>query len=193
MKISELAGFHHGIYREAFPEQYEPLEAWERALAGEAPYELTIDFAREGAAIIGGICYELYPQSRCGFLTYLVVAPAARGRGVGKQLLDGALRSLRARGAIAIFAEVNDPERDGKTTETREEKAARLAMFMRWGAKLVDFPYVQPSLGPGLSRDHGLRLLAFDAENEIPGEVIAGFVRELYTACEGGVEMPSLP
>ena len=92
-----------------------------------------------------GIAYELYPQSRCGLVTYMVVAPEARGQGLGRQLFEEAAARLYGLGARAVLGEVNDPRVHG------EEARPRLERFLRWGAKTVDVPYVQPSLGEGLA------------------------------------------
>jgi N-acetylglutamate synthase-like GNAT family acetyltransferase len=93
----------------------------------------------EGDEIIAGITYEAYPKSRCGLVTYLVVAPHARERGLGRQLLTYAANDLYARGARAVFGEVNRDAPD------------RIARFVRWGARVLDYAYVQPALGPGLA------------------------------------------
>lgn len=149
MSTALVEAFHRGIYWDAFAAQHEPLDVWLRALRGELPYALTVHVERDGDAIVGGIAYELYPASQCGLVTYLVVAPAARQRGLGRRLLDGAVADLRARGARAVFGEVN------------ADAPARLARFVRWGATVLDVPYVQPALGPGLAPDRGLVLIAF--------------------------------
>lgn len=155
----ELVAFHRGIYWDAFAAQHEPLDVWQRARRGELRYEFWTRLAGPEDGIDGGIVFERYPESNCGLLTYLVVAPHARGQGVGKRLLDDALAVLRGRGVRAVFGEINDPD-----TQTREPPAvahARLDRFLRWGARLVDVRYVQPALAPGLARDETLRLVAF--------------------------------
>src|SRR5829696_3956917 len=106
-----LDAFYRGIYLDAFAAQREPLEVWKRALRGELPYRQTIRLALDGDRIVAGISYELYPRSRCGLVTYNVVAPAARRGGLGRQLLDGAIAELFAAGARAVFGEVDDPRR----------------------------------------------------------------------------------
>lgn len=163
-----LARFHAGIYMAAFAAQQEPLDVWERALRGELPYELTVRLAVEADAILGGIAYELYPRSRCGLLTYMVVAPAARRGGLGEQLFREAAADLRARGAEAVLGEVQGAE--------------RLARFQRWGAHALEVPYIQPSLAPGLPRDESLVLIAVGPAERARVEA---FIDELYTVCEG--------
>jgi GNAT superfamily N-acetyltransferase len=181
-----LDAFHGGLYLDAFAHQREPLEVWKRRLWHDAPppYELWIELAgerlREPAArrLDAGIVFERYPASGCGFLTYLVVAPHARGRGLGRRLLEGAIAAL---GARQVFGEVSAP--------TDEASWARLERFQRWGARVVDAPYVQPALGAGLSRDRGLILLAFPGAAplppSIPGAELATFLDELYAITEG--------
>jgi GNAT superfamily N-acetyltransferase len=180
--------FHRGLYSEAFSAQAEPLDAWLRALRGEAPYRMFVQLARAEQTIVGGITYELYPRSRCGFVTYMVVASQSRRSGLGRRLLDEATRSLYEQAARAVFGEVNDPRtREGKTHETADEKWQRLERFQRWGARVVEVPYVQPALGAGLERDRGLCLVAFGAQDRsLPGTLVADFYDELYAATEAG-------
>jgi GNAT superfamily N-acetyltransferase len=163
-----LAEFHRGIYMDAFADKLEPLDVWQRALRGELAYQLTVRLAIDSGAVVGGICYELYPTSGCGLLTYMVVAPAARRSGLGERLYREAAAELRARGAKAVLGEVEGEE--------------RIARFSKWGAHVVDVEYVQPALAPGLARDTSLRLIAVgEAEHR---DVVA-FIDELYTVCEG--------
>jgi hypothetical protein len=137
--------------------------------------------ATEDSQLLGGVTYELYPQSRCGFVTYLVVAPGARANGLGRRLFETAAAELYAAGARAVFAEVNDPRVHG------DPARPRLARFERWGARVLDVPYVQPSLGEGLPRDEGLCLIVLPPVPEVTSELVASFVRELYQLTEGAL------
>lgn len=179
-----LARFHAGIYWDAFAAQHEPLAAWQRALRGEAPYELRVRLVGEDASI----CYERYPTSNVGFVTYMVVAPAARGQGIGERLLREAVDELCAEGAPLVLGEVNDPRLRGNWE--------RLARFQRWGARVIEGRYVQPALGEGLARDRGLLLLALAGSRALPASVdgvrVRSFVRELYACCEGGEVDPEV-
>jgi GNAT superfamily N-acetyltransferase len=193
-----LAAFHRGIYLAAFADKQEPLAAWQAALRGEAPYTMTVRLAiaspgsagarstPEGSAesidgdvIAGGICAERYPASGVGLLTYMVVAPAYRARGLGRQLLDDAIAGL---GATIVLGEVVDPERAPSA-----EASERLARFLRWGARILDCRYIQPALGPGLVRDRSLLLVAFPPLPDVlDGAVVQRFIEELYAITEGG-------
>ena len=173
----ELVAFHRGIYLDAFAAQHEPLDIWQRARRGELPYEFRARIAVDDQGIAGGIAFERYPQTRCGLLTYMVVAPRARGQGVGKRLVADA-RALLA-DATAIYGEVNDP--DAQQREPRDVAARRLAMFERWGARLVELRYVQPALAPGLVPDETLRLIAWGDTDPV---LAARFVDELRAAIQ---------
>lgn len=182
--------FHRELYMSAFAAQAEPLEVWTWALwSGEAPYRLALQLAVDGDRILGGIAFELYPRSGCGLVTYVVVAPEARRGGLGKTLRSGAARTLYGGGARAVFGEVNDP-RVPHSYETPEESWRRLERYQRWGSRVLDIRYVQPSLGPGLERDRGLVLLrhAGDAPplREMPGAVVKDFLAEFYAVTEDG-------
>lgn len=182
------------MYLDAFAAaQREPLEAWRTALRGEAGYRMHVRLAFDGDRLVGGVCYELYPRSRCGLVTYLVVAPGARGRGVGRRLFDEAAHALYAAGALAAFGEVHDPRVHGETAR------ARLERFLRWGARIVGIRYVQPALGAGLcpapsgsvtrggdglARDRGLCLIVHPPVPDISGDVVRAFIAELYALTE---------
>jgi GNAT superfamily N-acetyltransferase len=186
-----LEAFHGGIYLDAFAAQREPLDVWRRALRGELPYRQTIRLALDGDRIAGGIAYELYPESRCGLVTYNVVAPEARGGGLGRRLLEGATAELYAAGARAVLGEVNDPRRPRAPHEESADAAwARLERNQRWGARVLAARYVQPALGPGLLRDRGLVLIALPGTAPLPAEfdgaIPRAFVEELYAITEGG-------
>ena len=185
-----LERFHRDLYMSAFAAQSEPLEVWRWALwSGEAPYRLALQLALDGDHILGGIAFELYPRSGCGLVTYVVVAPEARRGGLGKTLRSGAARTLYQGGARAVFGEVNDP-RVPHAYETSEESWRRLERYQRWGSRVLDIRYVQPSLGPGLERDRGLVLLrhAGDAPPvpHMPGGVVRDFLAEFYAITEDG-------
>lgn len=192
-----LDEFHGGVYWDAFAEQQEPVAVWKRALwGGTAPYELTIRIAgralrdRARRQILGGIVFERYPRSGCGLVTYMVIAPAARRHGLGRQLQREAALAMFAAGAPAVFGEVNDPRLAGHgVDEPLEAMWRRLERNQGWGARVVDTRYVQPALAPGLERDHGLCLIALASERPLParmpGRIVRDFVEELYEATEG--------
>jgi GNAT superfamily N-acetyltransferase len=183
---------HRGIYLDEFADQVEPVEAWKHALwSGESPYAMTIRVALDSLSdeIVAGIAFEHYPRSGCGLVTYMVVAPSGRQRGVGRRLLGDAVAALHARGGPVVFGEVNDPRlRDGNKREPADVAWARLERNQRWGARVVDVRYVQPALGDGLARDRGLCLIALAGAAPLPdaldGAMVRAFVAELHEVTE---------
>lgn len=102
-------------------------------------------------------------------LNYLYVEPAVRGRGLSHMLLDAvAALARRAVGLAdkgpspAIFIEQNDPLRmtpadyAADTARSGIDQVARLRVWHRLGARVIDFPYVQPALSAGQEADLGL-------------------------------------
>lgn len=177
-----LEAFYENVYLPAFAHQREPLAAWRAALAGDAPYAISIVLAHPGDRpdpIAGGIVFERYPASDCALLTYLVVAPAARRRGLGGALLDVARREVA--GAALVLGEVTDPRRTGAPGDWD-----RLHRLQRWGARVLDVAYVQPDLGAG--RDRSLALVAFTDQPAIDGARLAAFLREFYGVVEGALD-----
>jgi len=152
-----------------------------------------------GEEILGGICYERYPRSRCGLVTYMVVAPAARGQGLGEQLLRAASKALYDGGAPAVFGEVLDHgvlAREHGDFAAASAARGRLERFQRWGARIAEVRYVQPALAPGLHRDRDLLLIVLAGEEPVPAdlpeEVVRGFLEELYAVTEGGPPDPEI-
>jgi len=170
-----LARFYDEVYLPAFAHQREPLEAWQRALEGAA-YALTIVLEIEDDRIDGGIVFERYPKSDVALITYLVVAPHARRRGVGSRLLDRAMHELA--GARAIVGEVHDPAHADDPAAARK----RIAWFEQRGARVLEIEYVQPDLGYG--RDPHLKLISFRGD-DVERALLDRFLDELYALTEG--------
>jgi GNAT superfamily N-acetyltransferase len=193
-----LDAFYADLYLPAFAHQREPVEAWKRQLWEARELELVItivgaDLRRATRRIDAGIVAERYPRSGCGFLTYLVVAPHARNAGLGRNLLEDARARLATTCAL-VLAEVSDPRTAGDPATARQ----RIDRFQRWGARVLDVPYVQPDLGAGLGRDRRLRLLAFFDPAQPPppavdGAALRSFLRELYDLTEGPSSDPEPP
>lgn len=101
-------------------------------------------------------------------LNYLYICPAARGRGALRSFVQsladqiGSMFDTAAREPVAIFIEQNDPFR--MTREAYEQDSAhsgldqfaRLGIWARLGARVVDFPYVQPPLSGDQKADETL-------------------------------------
>lgn len=162
--------------------QREPLEAWQSALRGERVYTMRVRLVLDGDEIVGGITFERYPRSQVGLVTYMVVAPSARERGLGRQLLNEAVNDLYADGARLVVGEVNDPRVHGAAARPRLER------FLRWGAQRIDIEYVQPSLGEGLEPDTGLCLIALPPVRPFTLDIVETFLHEFRAALGCGVD-----
>jgi hypothetical protein len=178
--------FHDGIYLTAFSAQREPIASWLAALRGDAAYAWSLQLALDGDDIVGGITSELYPRSQCGLVTYFVVASRARRRGLGRRLHDVAVASLYARGACAVVGELDDPLVRGDTARQRLER------FERWGARVLDIRYIQPSLGDGLPRDRGLVLVGWPLPGTVLEPLPAGTVKAFYSELVAATEATEL-
>ncbi|CCA89927.1 hypothetical protein [Novosphingobium sp. PP1Y] len=101
-------------------------------------------------------------------LNYLYICPAARGRGALRTFIGalsdliGSLFGKDDAAGVAIFIEQNDPfsmsreayERDSE--HSGMDQFARLLIWARMQARVVDFPYVQPPLSDEQSADDTL-------------------------------------
>lgn len=186
------------IYSAEFPDpsEREDETTWLRWLGEDDPppqplYDLSIAIDPANSRVIGGAGYEYYRGSRCGLLTYLVVRPDERRRGVGRALVLHVVKRLRSMATdagatlAASFTEAQDPALvDAARRETAER---RLAIYSRLGALRLDLPYVQPALAPGLSPARHMKLLALDGGAEassLSADVVLDFLREYYRALE---------
>ena len=122
-----------------------------------------------------------------GNLNYLFVVDELRGRGWSRRILAGCETMIRrsflsiagapadvaalprvasrlASAPLYLFLEQNDPLRLSAEQYALDSAHAgidqldRLRVWARLGAKLLDFPYVQPALSEGQEADHGLAL-----------------------------------
>jgi GNAT superfamily N-acetyltransferase len=139
--------------------------------------------------LFGANYCELYLASGCGLVTYLVVDHPARRTGLGRRLLTAGCRLLQERAETlrrplrAIFAETNNPTRQ---LEDVMDPRQRLAAFHRLGARIVNFPYIQPELAPGQGACHDLLLLALPIDQPLgatlPASIVIDFLDDFYRA-----------
>ncbi|MBB5984392.1 hypothetical protein [Sphingobium lignivorans] len=130
-------------------------------------------------------------------LNYLYVCPQARGRGALRAFMKalhgliGGLFGERAGTDVAIFIEQNDPFR--MTPQAYERDSAhsgmdqfdRLRIWARMGAKVVDFPYVQPPLSAGQAADDTLVYSVMG----LPGATLAPAVLRRHLAAFFGISV----
>lgn len=190
-----LRRFFEG-YDRAFvlPDEREELEGFEKCLAlnathrhayGRTHCELVCVMEDETGVLLGGANFLATAIDRPGAppaavaLNYIYVEEAARGRGLLRQTLS-AVRTLAltaldldAEGPPpAIFIEQNDPlrltaeEYAEDTAHSGLDQVDRLAIWARVGARVVDFPYIQPALSADQQADDGLIYAAVDYPDE---------------------------
>jgi len=180
------------------PDEREEIDGFECCLALNSKWrhslnrthcELVVVFSDAKGAALGGANFlatklTAHPAgpSVAIALNYVFVEPAARGRGLLRRII-AAVRTLAldaveaAPGDVppAIFIEQNDPLRmteeqyaiDSEHSGT--DQVDRLAIWANVGARIVDFPYVQPALSANQSPDNGLIYAAVDyTGNTIP-------------------------
>ncbi|MFT4053606.1 MAG: hypothetical protein QM681_03800 [Novosphingobium sp.] len=176
-------------YDRAFvlPDEREELDGFEACLAlnathrhvfGRTHSELVAVFEDDCGALLGGANF-LSTAVGGGLstiaLNYVYVEAAARGRGLLRKVL-GAVRRLALASlqldpdspAPVIFIEQNDPLRmtaeqyAADTAHSGLDQVDRLAIWHRVGARIVDFPYIQPALSDDQHADDGLVYAAVD-------------------------------
>jgi hypothetical protein len=140
--------------------------------------------------IHGFVVAELYPECRCGLLSYLAVESDRRRDGLGRKLVVRAVTALvqdaAGRGAPlqAVFAEIHDPELVESERDVMDP-AERVSFWAKLLARKVPIPYVQPELRPGLGPVKTLDLISIPLGDSrdgatLPAETIRRFLHELY-------------
>ncbi|MBS3920642.1 MAG: GNAT family N-acetyltransferase [Deltaproteobacteria bacterium] len=197
------------LYLAGFPirEEQEDPSIWRALLWGPARNETTPILhilvagknlcKRESRTLMGCIYAEFYGESKCGLLTYLVVHPSHRNRGLGRYLFNEAMQKLK-KDAIntggklkAVFGEVNNPSKV-KVSQDSMNPRERVRIISRLGAQRVPICYVQPELKPGQGRSRCLSLVVFPIDDKpiksISFDTIRSFLTEFYKV--QGVENP---
>jgi GNAT superfamily N-acetyltransferase len=145
--------------------------------------------------ILGGAVAEWDASVRVLLLSYLAVRPGVRGRGIGGHLYLAALESWRQRfKPCLVIAEVEDPAVH-TGSEDHGDPAARLQFYVDRGSRILDFPYFQPALEPGVERVSGLLLIVLHADPEFAGagedtidaQVVRKYLENYQTQYEGKV------
>ena len=147
---------------------------YEQMAARFGPYKEVILVAREAqdGDPFGGanlIAYLLDRGQKLALnLNYLYVRPAHRRKGHFRRLVDTVGHVARAMFELPndvetwIFIEQNDPIRMSTEDYARDteysglDQVERLTMWASLGARIVDFPYVQPPLSPAQEPDENL-------------------------------------
>lgn len=165
------------------------LNATHRHTYGRVHCEMVAVLEGEGGTLLGGANFlaVAHPREQAGpsssiALNYVYVERAARGQGLLRILL-AAVREIagialgldRAKTSLALFIEQNDPmcltsdEYAADTVHSGTDQVDRLAIWDSLGARVLDFPYVQPALSAMQKADHRLMYAAVG----YPGAAIA--------------------
>jgi GNAT superfamily N-acetyltransferase len=193
-----LQAFYTELYVPAFPiltEQEDP-SVWTPRLWGP-PDRLELHILVVGhnlaepskRVLAGGVAFELYRESWCGLITYLIVAPSLRRNGLGRMLVARSIQILTQRatelgGQIrAVFAETNDPTLVSAACDSMDPRR-RVEALQRMGGRIIAMQYVQPELTPGQGRSRELMLLAFPIDgapvDAIHAEWVIAFLEDFY-------------
>ena len=145
----------------------------------------------------GGMVVEYYFSSNAVLITYIAVGSDNRKKGEASLLLKQGVSEILDiieeavdKKPAAVFFEVNNPNKINADQDSINPWG-RLRFFEKLGAKLIDIPYVQPSLGGNRNRVANLFLCCLpinDASSAISSETITRFLFSFYKAL--GVEEP---
>ena len=146
-----------------------------------------VSIATEDGGPVGMAVTEYSTTTDIDLLGYLATRPGDRGRGVGARLLDHLAERWRRRGVALALAELHDPRAWPETTE--ERAVARVRFYARWGADVLDVPWVQPALQPDLHRvPHMLLSVLARAPEDtmtVPAATVRAWADEYYAFTEG--------
>ncbi|WP_143227882.1 GNAT family N-acetyltransferase [Actinomadura meyerae] len=177
--------FYERVLAPAFPPS-ELVGAEEFRIAWQGPlpgFHGTI--VLEDGEPVAGALGEYSAATGIMLLSYLAVSGAMRGRGVGGELLGAVLPKWRAELApLAVLAEIEDPRfhRSGP----HGDPVARVRFYDRAGARLLPFPYFQPSLRAGQPRVRDMLLISFDLDRDrVPAESLLRYLEEYVRESEG--------
>jgi len=146
-----------------------------------------------------GLLCEYYLSCRSIFITYIAIDEKSRGKGLAKKIINkGVLIDLfkiikknTGNKPQAVFFESNNP---CKTKYDSFDPYTRLNIFRKMGARYINIPYIQPSLGENKSRVDNLLLFVFPIKNQktqnfIKSNIIISFLFSFYK--EFGVINPN--
>jgi GNAT superfamily N-acetyltransferase len=169
------------VRRLSDPRAFGQAEPWGYVNLAIVPWE-------RGWRPAGGILFEWYRNGEAALLTYIVVAPDFRGRGLGRVLLKSALSRLTQEtrlvpgASLPLFAETEMHDDEGGPPP------ARLGTLQSLGFRALDFDYVQPPLDASKAHVTCLKLLAYQpapAPQPLPAPRVAAFLGAFYRALLG--------
>jgi len=167
----ECLALNHGQAQARLLERFGPFREWvlvaerDGDVVGGANFICHAVAARDGAIVLAMN------------LNYVFVAPGHRGRGHLRDMVEASGRLARmsfdgdaiAALPLLVFIELNDPLLMSAEDYALDNAIAgvdqfdRVAIWARLGARILDFPYLQPPLSASQAADEGLMLGVVDA------------------------------
>jgi hypothetical protein len=174
----ECLKLNHGNAYETLASTWGPFREW--VLLARSPVS--------PSTVIGGanlICFPLHTDAASLVLSmhlnYLFIDPSERGKGYLRKLIgicqDVVTRSFVPQPTsgvlpVLMFLEQNDPLKLTPEDYQRDsshggiDQVDRIRIWRRVGARIIDFPYVQPALSDSQEPDAGLMLSVVGVEGD---------------------------
>lgn len=147
-------------------------------------YKIILIIAQDGDGVTGMCVSFYYKKYQSGVLSYNAVLPSAQSQGVGKMLVAARIARLQELSAAdgqtlkCVVIEVDNPN---DATKDSAKAAAKIRLFQKWGARLVNCDYVQPPLDPGKERQRNLLLMSYPINGVYPeNSDVMRYVRGIY-------------
>ncbi len=218
-----LRRFFEG-YDRAFilPDEREEFDGFVRCLALNATHrdaygrrhcEVAMVFEEADGTLLGGANF-LAATTASGdtatvALNYVYVESAARGRGLLRRILADVRRTALAVLDLTpdgpqpvLFIEQNDPLRltdeayAADSGHSGLDQVDRLSIWARIGARVVDFPYVQPALSDEQQPDDSLIYAAIGyPDDAVPARLLHDHLQSFFgiSVLKGEAELPDGP
>jgi len=172
--------------------------------------EASAQQGKDAPAMIGGANFIAHPVGETlvvGNLNYIFVQPGARGQGRFRRLVAACEALMQTLFAPPLrrpltFIELNDPMILSDADYRLDSEAAgvdqfdRIAIWARLGARIVDFPYVQPPLSAHQAPEEGLIYAVLGAAGETsldPAILLAHLERFFGVSVLKGVDPWTVP
>jgi GNAT superfamily N-acetyltransferase len=145
------------IYESAFElEEKVPFERlWDAAHTSAAEIRVHFWGLLEGEELLGTAWFCTVPEERLGYLGYIAVAAAGRGRGYGETLMQAVLAEIKdllktvtGQPPLAAFWEVRSLE-DAPDEAEYQLRQRRIRFYQRFGAEPLSVDYLCPPVAPG--------------------------------------------
>lgn len=204
--IAPLKRFKTEVYDKAFPDENERenFDVIIKRICGRKQIsepETLMVIAIENEMIVGCEIADIYKDCNVLEVIYIVVAPQARGRGIGRGLVDGGTNQMieyaKEHWGLSIdnvFLESNNPAR----TSIKDDFNAiiRLHIFEKMGAMQIDIPYVQPPLDRTKCSVDNLLLMSFtqfsQRGNKVGTKELKQFLESFYKGLGHSGDEPAL-